>query len=422
VAPPPRPIKRDFSDSWRRIKKRLQTYTDQIIDLQRDLTAIPALGPQNGGQGEYVKALYLEKMIKTLFPKTFLSIPCPDPKALQGVRPNLLALFEGQRSSKTIWILSHMDIVPVGDLRLWKTDPFEIKRKGDRLFGRGVEDNQHGIVSSFFAIKALQEEGLRPTYPVGLIWVSDEETGSHQGLEYVLKRKRNLFKTKDLIIVPDAGNREGTMIEIAEKSLLWLKFSLSGRQCHASRPDLGLNTFRATAHLIMALEKLPRIFNKKDPRFDIPVSTFEPTKKEANVPNINTIPGKDVFYLDCRILPEYPLKKAIETIKEMVALVAKKTGVRIKVEVVNAVQAPSATAADAPVVQALQKAIEAVKQKKAFPQGIGGATVAAFFRQVGLPAAVWCTSSETAHQPNEYCRISDLIKDAQIFAHIFCQP
>ncbi len=125
--------------------------------------------------------------------------------------------------------------------------------------------------------------------------------------------------------------------------------------------------------------------------------------------------------MDCRVLPEYPLTKVIETIKMIAAEVEKKTGLGIKIEVVNIVQAPPPTKADAPVVLALQKAVQAVHHKKAFPWGIGGGTVAAFFREVGLPAAVWFTSSGTAHQPNEFCRISHLIQDAQIFAHIFCQ-
>jgi len=421
MAPRPRPILKKTPNPWPGIKNRIRGYKEQMVAFQRDLTAIPALGPQNGGKGEYAKALYLEKQLKALSPQTILNLGCPDPRVPQGIRSNLLALFEGQNSSRTIWILSHMDIVPIGDRRLWKTDPYKMKRKGDFLYGRGVEDDQHGIVSSYFAVKALKEEGVRPAHPVGLLWVSDEETGSHKGLEYFLRKKRNLFKVEDLIIVPDAGNQEGTMIEVAEKSLLWMKFTLSGRQCHGSRPDLGINTLRGTAHFITALEKLPRIFKKKNPHFDLPISTFEPTQKEANVPNVNTIPGQDIFYLDCRVMPEYPLSKVIDAIKSIAAEVEKKTGLVIKIEVVNTVQAPPATKADDPVVLALQKAVQAVHHKKAFPLGIGGGTVAAFFREVGLPAAVWCSSSGTAHQPNEFCRLSHLIKDAQVFAHIFCQ-
>jgi succinyl-diaminopimelate desuccinylase len=406
---------------WPKIKGRINSYRDECIDMQRDLTARPALGPQNGGQGEQDKALYLEKKLKALSPKTLLTIPCTDPKVPQRFRPNLLALFEGKQSTKTIWILSHMDIVPIGDRKLWKTDPYVLKKRGDFLYGRGVEDNQHGIVSSYLAVKALQDEGIRPNYRVGLLFVSDEETGSQKGLAYVLKRKGHLFSKQDLIIVPDAGNPEGTLIEVAEKSLLWVKFILSGRQCHASRPDLGINTLRGTAYLIMAMEKLARFFNKKDRQFDIPTSTFEPTRIEANVPNVNTIPGQDIFYLDCRLLPEYPLEKVIEKMEELAREVEKKLQVGIKIEVINAVQAPPPTPPSAPVVLALERAIQAIYHKKAFAMGIGGATVAAFFRKAGLPAAVWCTSSDSAHQPNEFCRLSHLLKDAQVLAHIFCQ-
>jgi succinyl-diaminopimelate desuccinylase len=421
MAPRPRPNPKKTPNTWPGIKNRIRGYKEQMVTLQRDLTAIPALGPQNGGKGEYAKALFLEKQLKALSPQTILNLGCPDPRVPQGIRPNLLALFEGRNPSRTIWILSHMDIVPIGDRRLWKTDPYTLKRKGDFLYGRGVEDNQQGIVSSYFAVKALEEEGVRPAYPVGLLWVSDEETGSHKGLEFFLKKKRKLFKADDLIIVPDAGNREGTMIEVAEKSMLWIKFTLLGKQCHGSRPDIGKNTLRGTAHFIIALEKLPRIFKKKDSHFDLPISTFEPTQKEANVSNINTIPGQDVFYLDCRVLPEYPLNKVIDTIRGIAVEVEKKTGLGIKIEVINSLQAPPATKADAPVVHALQEAVQAVHHKKAFPWGIGGGTVAAFFREVGLPAVVWCSAAETAHQPNEFCRLSHLIKDAQVFAHIFCQ-
>ncbi|MBA4395731.1 MAG: hypothetical protein C0407_19430 [Desulfobacca sp.] len=137
---------------------------------------------------------------------------------------------------------------------------------------------------------------------------------------------------------------------------------------------------------------------------------------------MNTIPGQDIFYLDCRVLPEYPLEMVLYKIEELTREVEKKTRVRIKMEVVNAVHAPAPTPPSAPVVSALKQAVWAVYHKKAQAMGIGGSTVAAFFRKAGLPAAVWCASSESAHQPNEFCRLSHLIKDAQVFAHIFCQP
>ncbi|MEM2118682.1 MAG: M20/M25/M40 family metallo-hydrolase, partial [Candidatus Bathyarchaeia archaeon] len=48
--------------------------------------------------------------------------------------------------------------------------------------------------------------------------------------------------------------------------------------------------------------------------------------------------------------------------------------------------------------------------------GIGGGTCAAFFRKIGIPAAVWCTHDEMAHQPNEYAKIENMVNDAKVFA------
>ena len=65
------------------------------------------------------------------------------------------------------------------------------------------------------------------------------------------------------------------------------------------------------------------------------------------------------------------------------------------------------------------ESIKKISGKDAGPVGIGGGTVAAFFRKAGLPAAVWCTMCDTPHQPNEYALISNIITDAKIFACLY---
>jgi succinyl-diaminopimelate desuccinylase len=97
---------------------------------------------------------------------------------------------------------------------------------------------------------------------------------------------------------------------------------------------------------------------------------------------------------------------------------ARRFEVGLQVDAVQALQSAPATSPEAPVVQALSRAIKAVYGREARPQGIGGGTVAAFFRQVGLPAAVWMTVNETAHQPNEFCSLSTLVGDARVLAHV----
>jgi len=402
-----------------KIFQKIEDYREEIIDLQAELTSKVALGPDNGGSGEHEKAEYLMEKLKELGPDHLEEIRAPDERAEGGYRPNLVARWDGEGETPVVWVLSHMDIVPPGDLSLWESDPYKIEVAGDRIKGRGVEDNHHGIVSSYLALKAVRESGEALRRPVGLVMVADEETGSKFGLDYMLKNHGELFKPDDLIVVPDGGNRDGTMIEVAEKSMLWLKFVVMGKQCHASTPDKGKNSLYGMARLIVALERLKEEFNIMDELFSPPLSTFEPTKIEANVPNINTIPGRDVFYIDCRVLPSYKVDDIIAAARGMAEETAKELDLSIQVEPVYRQDSATPTPADAPVVKALEKAIRNVKGLEAKPMGIGGGTVAAFFRQAGIPAAVWVTVPDSAHQPNEYCIISDIMSDIKIFASLY---
>ncbi|HIJ58320.1 MAG TPA: M20 family metallo-hydrolase [Deltaproteobacteria bacterium] len=398
---------------------RINGYREDIIQLQQELTARVALGPDNGGQGEHEKASYIKGLLDSLNPDVLQEINTPDERAQNGYRPNLIAKWEGRHKDRIIWVLSHSDIVPPGDLSLWESEPYEAIVDGDRIVGRGVEDNQHGFVSSFLALKAILDSGQTLRRSVGLVIVADEETGSGYGLGYVLKHHKDYFRAEDLIIVPDGGNEEGTMIEVAEKSILWLKFVVTGRQCHASTPHKGKNSLLGAAKLILALEELNERFDHIDPLFRPPLSTFAPTKNEANVPNINTIPGKNIFYVDCRILPQHSVDEVLSASREIAVSISAETDLQIDVEPVYRQDATTPTSPDASVVKALAGAIKKVTGKQGKPMGIGGGTVAAFFRKEGLPAAVWSTCPDSAHQPNEYCLIPDIITDAKIFACLY---
>jgi succinyl-diaminopimelate desuccinylase len=404
------------AERFRLVSQRLDTYPEQVIELQRQLVSRVALGPEVGGTGEADKAAFLTQVLES-WGLEVRNYPAPDDRVPGGARPNLVAYLPGNRPEK-VWVLSHTDVVPPGDLSLWESDPFTLRVEGDRLYGRGTEDDHHGIVMSLMAVRAFLDLGLTPERTIALALVADEETGNDKGLAYLLREHPGLFSPQDLIIVPDAGSNDGTMIEVAEKSILWLKVTLLGQQGHASRPHKAKNTLRAAAHVIVALDDLHREFPRHNPLFRPPISTFEPTRKDANVPNINTIPGKNVFYLDCRILPEYDLAQVTERVRAIGAAAAEKFGVTLDVEPVQTLASAPPTAVEAPVVKALQQAIREVYGREALPQGIGGGTVAAFFRKAGLPAAVWMTANDCAHQPNEFCFLSHLLGDAKVLAHV----
>ncbi len=398
------------------IFKNIDSSRDYLIDVQRALVSIPALSPQNNGQGEKEKASWLKKHLEELGFQDIREFRAPDTEAPCGYRPNLVALLPGKDTQRTFWIISHIDVVPPGDLSLWTSDPYTLQVTGDTLTGRGVEDNHQGLLSSLLVAKALLENALPPTVNLGLLLVADEETGSHFGLEYITENHFDLFAEQDLVLVPDYGSPTGDEIEIAEKSMCWLKITVLGQQCHASTPQQGNNSLTAAADFILKLRKLYEIYNRENQLFTPPYSTFEATKKEANVENVNTIPGKDIFYLDCRVLPEYNLHEVLEQMASMSLEIEKKWDVHISIEPIQFEQAAPATPLDAPIVTAMMQAVHAVYQNTPRPVGIGGGTVAALLRKKGLPAVVWSCLEHTAHQPNEQSSITRTINDAKVMA------
>ena len=224
-----------------------------------------------------------------------------------------------------------------------------------------------------------------------------------------------MFNKGDLFVVPDAGSPNGNVIEIAEKGILWVKFKIHGIQAHASTPK-SLNAARRAMKFLLDLdEKLHSKFNLTNNLFSPPVSTFEPTKREKNVDNINTIPGLDVSYIDCRVLPDYDLDEVINFIEDVRKFYEIRDNAKIEMEIVQKESSPM-TPEDSEVVKKLKVAIEKVRGVKADVKGIGGNTCAAFFRKAGFETAVWSTIDGVAHQPNEYAVIENIMNDAKVFA------
>ncbi len=402
--------------SFHAVAGRIDELKEECVEFLARICSIPALGPENQGSGEMEKYKVVKETVLTLGPDRVEEVHAPDERVPEGVRPNLLAVFNGRDKSRTLWILSHIDVVPPGELKLWEHDPFKPHVENGFLYGRGVEDNGQAVAASIYAVRAVKETcgfGLN----VGLALVSDEECGSLYGLDYVLNERPDMFKPEDLILVPDAGNDQGDHIEIAEKHLLQVRFTVLGKQAHASRPDQAKNTLRAAAHLVVDLDQtLAERFTENNPFFNPPVSTFEPTRKDANVPNVNTIPGEDVVYFDCRVLPDVDLTHVMEVMEQVAEGISKRFGVGVRVEGHMRVEAPKPTPADSPVVVALAQAVQEVFGVQARAHGIGGQTVASFFRKRGLPAAVWEKQLQMAHAPNERVSIENLVGNARVFA------
>ena len=405
--------------------EKITNYIDSLeslaIELETELCKWPAISPDSGGEGELDKFEFLQAWLKVQGITNLERYDAPDNRAKGGIRPNLIATIEGTDSGKgCFWIMSHVDVVPPGEASLWTTDPWKVvvdQKDGKKcIIGRGVEDNQQGLVSSVLAALALIRQGIKPPKTVKLLFVSDEENGSNYGIGWLMKNHPSLFRPNDTALAPDSGDNLGASVEVAEKNIIWARFATHGKQSHGSRPDQGLNAHLAGADLAIQLHYgLTEKFGDHDPLFDPDYSTFQPTKKEANVPNVNTIPGEDALCFDMRILPRYPISTVLKEVDRIIAEIKTKYGVTIDYTLSQSMESKP-TSPDSQLITTLAKNIKAIYGVKAKPVGIGGGTLAAYMRNSGIDAAVWSRIGGNAHQPNEYALIENILGDAKIMA------
>lgn len=400
--------------------KDIDSMKDYVLELQKNMTCRPAVSPEQGGKGELAKAQYLESELKKLKFDEIYHIDAPDATAEGGIRPNIIAKYYGKNKDVTLWLLAHTDVVPEGDRALWKTEPFELTldADGDTIYGRGVEDNQQAICAALTAAKAIMQSGVEIPVNLGVMLLSDEETGNKYGIDYVLEQRPDIFSPKDSIIVQDSGDPEGKEVEIAEKNVFWIKFTTYGQQCHGSMPASGNNAMYAGAHLIIRLkEGLYAKFDKRDSLFAPDNSTFEPTKKDNNVPNVNTIPGTDVFYMDCRVLPSYDAQAFKDEVAAIVKTVEKDFKVKVTWEILHSAVS-KATSPEAPIVKLYCDAVKKVNKVEPKVLGVGGGTFAAAVRNLDLAAVVGSKIYGFPHVPNEKSSLKFTLDDVKVICYV----
>jgi len=397
------------------LEKKIVSFTQTAVELQRELTCRPAIPPNMGGTGELDRAEFIQQWCAEHQIEEISRFDAPDKQAVSGIRPNLVISLSGKDRSKNIWIIAHLDIVPPGEIDAWRSDPHQMLEHEGKLYGRGVEDNQQGLVAALINLLALKELGLKPRYNLKILLAADEESGSHLGAKFMIDQHPELFGPEDEFIVPDGGVPDGSAVQIAEKKIYLFRFTTYGKQSHAARPHTGINAFVAGSDLVVSLNSMNEYFaNRKDLKFTPPTSTFVPSRKEFNVQASNVLPGKDRFYMDCRVLPELELQE----IKDQIDLLCRRIEEKHKVRIAWKLTSENETCftrADAPIVTRLCRVIEGIRGIKTHTIGAGGGTIAGEFRKFGRDAVVWCTIDSTAHMPNEYCLLKNLLADAKVF-------
>jgi succinyl-diaminopimelate desuccinylase len=128
----------------------VESYRNEMVDALTEMLRIPAIGPESGGEGEFERARYLRELAEKCGFEDIENFDALDERVRLRSRPNMTLKRKGN-SDQTVWIVTHMDTVPPGDLDAWTYPPFSPKVVDGKLYGLGAEDNGQSLIASMFA-------------------------------------------------------------------------------------------------------------------------------------------------------------------------------------------------------------------------------------------------------------------------------
>ena len=210
----------------------------------------------------------------------------------------------------------HTDVVPVGELAKWNTDPFTLTETDGLLYGRGTADMKGSLASMLLMAKRFIS-----TYPsfkgrLGFLITSGEEGDDyHLGTPFVMEQLKQQGIHIDYCIVgePSSTAKLGDVIKIGRRGSLNARISIHGKQGHVAYPHLAENPIHKMSAALAQLSSTE--WDSGNEYF--PPTSMQITHLHSGGHASNIIPGELTMHLNFRYSTEqtdHSLKKQVEAI------------------------------------------------------------------------------------------------------------
>jgi acetylornithine deacetylase/succinyl-diaminopimelate desuccinylase-like protein len=175
-------------------------------------------------------------------------------------RGNLIARLPGASGQSRLLLISHTDVVPVGDASTWNRAPFGGEIVDGRLYGRGSSDMKGTAAAEVMALILLKRAGIAPRHTITLTCVADEEAGGAYGMGWLVREHADRVRSDYSLNeggggFVSLGGQLHCMVGLGEKGRYEAVYDVHGRAAHAAHPWRGENAFFRLGQLLRGIEK-----------------------------------------------------------------------------------------------------------------------------------------------------------------------
>lgn len=384
-----------MTDTRDALMTRLADDRDAMVELTRDLVAIPSENPPGARYPETIELL-VARLRALGFEETRVVGEC-------------VTSFVG-RGTRTMYFSGHYDVVPAQ-----RPDQFTPTLHRATIVGRGTSDMKGGLAAMVYAARALAEAGALRHGRIGLVFVPDEETAGPRGSRDLAAR--GLLGADGIgMLTPEPT---GGVVWNANRGAITLRVTARGKPAHVGHQYDGVNAFEGMLAAAQSLLALKREVEARATGYRISPEAARRSilmlggRTEGGT-NFNVVPDACSFTVDRRINPEEELE--VERRRLLDAVDRARGAATLDVEVLQE-GSPSATDEDGPLGRALARRIAEVTGRPARFEMCPGLLEIRFYAERGVPALAYGPGLLTvSHGPSEFVPIDRLVECAQVYA------
>jgi succinyl-diaminopimelate desuccinylase len=371
------------------------------LEIARGLIRCRSVTPEDGGALPYLRDL----LARSGFSAELVTFEAAGTPAVL----NLYARFGSGRPN--LVFAGHTDVVPPGDVKRWRFDPFAAEIADGELFGRGACDMKGGVAAAVAA--ALRFIESRP-FPgsISFLITGDEEgpavNGTVKLLDWALARGE-LFD-HCILGEPTCVRALGDTIKHGRRGSLNGRLTIHGRQGHVAYPHIADNPIRALAPVLAALFAPPLDHGNAD----FQPSNLEVVSVDVGNPAANVIPGEVRLAFNVRFNDRWTPESLASEIARRVASAAGGARTTLAFEPTNAV---AFLTRPGPFTDLVAAAVEEVTGRK--PElSTGGGTSDARFIKNACPVVELGLVNATIHAVDERVALDDLEALSKIYERV----
>ena len=313
----------------------------------------------------------------------------------------------------TVALNAHGDVVPPGEG--WSHDPYGGEIDNGAIYGRATAVSKSDFASFTFALRALEAVAKPAKGSVELHFTYDEEFGGLLGPGWLLDQ--GLTK-------PDLMIAAGFSYEVvtAHNGCLQMEVTVHGKMAHAAIPDTGIDALQGATKILNALYAQNTLYRKVTSEVAGITHPYLNVGRIEGGTNTNVVPGKVVFKLDRRMIPEENPVEVEAAIRKVIAdAAAQSPGITVEIKRLLLANSMRPLAGNQPLVDAIQKHGAELFGEPIKAMGTPLYTDVRLYAEAGIPGVIYGAGPRTVLESNakradEHLVLEDLRRATKVIA------